>query len=171
MVTLWLYSLQCKWAAGPASSSFMCLSDRWLSPAELSLQFCRVEQSISVPFYMWSSLKRKGEKKKKENQSLATLKLFFYYFKLVQKVNMFTVSLSIQCISFPKLHLCPTRQPLSPRLTFLMIVPDRGFTFRGPAKDNQKRAWSKTLLAARTNFQSFLGLGFLMSGFLSMPRE
>lgn len=84
---------------------------------------------------------------------------------------MFTVSLSIQCISFLKLHLCSTRQPLSPRLTFLMIVPDRGFTFRGPAKDNQKRACSKTVLAACTNFRSFLGLGFLMSGFLSMPRE
>lgn len=84
---------------------------------------------------------------------------------------MFTVSLSIQCISFFKLRLCSTRQPLSPRLTFLMIVPDRGFTFRGPAKDNQKRACSKTVLAACMNFRSFLGLGFLMSGFLSMPRE
>lgn len=40
----------------------------------------------------------------------------------------------------PLFYLCSTRQPLSPRLTFLMIVPDRGFTFRGPAKDNQKRA-------------------------------
>lgn len=72
---------------------------------------------------------------------------------------------------FEHLHLCLRREPLSPRLTFLMIVLDRGFTFRGPGKDNQKSAWNKTILAACMHFQRFLGLVFFFFKFYEQLPE